>query len=157
MRAWSVARAAAARTRSAAARARREPVRSGPGSSPGRVAPRGRRSPPQDRAASALASLRWRVFQLIEPVEAHRLDDAVADHDQPGLAVPGVMMLMNGERRHIDEVPTLPFVTLRRRLPLIFELVGAVEPQVPMQVVAAALHDEQHLLPHVPVPPRPAL
>src|SRR5690348_5646780 len=93
-----------------------------------------------------------RMLQLIEPIEAHRLDDAVTDHDQPRLRIAVIVMLMNGERRDVDEVSALPLVPLRRRLPLVLELVETIESEVPVQVVAAPLEHEQDFLPHVPMP-----
>src|ERR1700692_3660178 len=87
-------------------------------------------------------SVTGRVLQLIEPVETHRLHDAVTDHDQPRFArAVGVEMLVDGEGGYIDEVAALPFIALRLSLPLIVELVEAIELEIPMQVEAAAFDD----------------
>ena len=73
-----------------------------------------------EAAADLARSISGSMLQLIEPVEAHRFDDAVADHDQPRFAV-AIEMLMDGERGNIDEVAALPFDCFGAVFPLIFE------------------------------------
>src|SRR5947209_4314808 len=58
---------------------------------------------------------------------------------------------MRGERRDIDVVALLPLEFLRYLGPFPLECVEAIEPHVPMQVIARALDDEDDLLPHMPV------
>ncbi len=89
------------------------------------------------------------AFHLVEPVEAHLLHDAIAHHDQPRLL--GGEMLVHGEGRDVDEVAALPFEALGHLRPFPLEFVGAVEGQVPVQIIAGALGHEDHLFPHVPV------
>src|SRR5215469_17611919 len=62
-----------------------------------------------------------------------------------------VEMLVDGERRHVNEIAALPGEFLRLLRPLPVESVKAVEVQVPVEVVTGALDAEQHLLPHVAV------
>src|SRR5579875_1462680 len=93
-----------------------------------------------------------RVFELIEPVEAHLAHDAVADDDEPRfLSCVGVEMLVCRERRDVDEIAALPRVFLGLGFPFPFEFVEAIEFHVPMQVVARAFGDEDHLFPHMAV------
>src|SRR5262249_42908335 len=99
-----------------------------------------------------VASEPRRILQLIEPVEPHLFDDAVADDDEACLAiVGGVEMLMDGEGRYIDEVTALPSEALRLRHPVPFKGVDALEFQIPMQIMARPFCDKDQLLPHVPV------
>src|SRR5262249_28276 len=58
-----------------------------------------------------------RGLQLVEPVVAHFLDDAVADHDQSRTGVRGGEMLVNGERRNVDEIAAFPFELLGLGIP----------------------------------------
>src|SRR5215470_16560826 len=98
-------------------------------------------------ASAGRWSISWRVLELVEPVESHFLDKAVADHDQPRLVRRvRVEMLVNCEWRHVDEVTPCPFEFPRLIAPFPFECVNAVEFQVPMQVVARTLDRKQHLL-----------
>src|SRR5688500_13824922 len=110
----------------------------------------------QSRRGETTASFRWagqrsdccpsrrkdsgskagRVLQLIEPVKAHRLGDAVADDDQPRLALVAAEMLVDGEGRDVDEVAALPLEALGLRRPVPFEGFDAIEFQVPVKVVA---------------------
>src|SRR5215467_12194302 len=63
-----------------------------------------------------------RILDLVEPVEAHFLDHAVGDHDQPRLRRRMVVeMLVDGEWRHVDEVAPFPCEFLRLVRPLPFE------------------------------------
>src|ERR1700730_3957001 len=88
------------------------------------------------RNAAVAPSKSRRILDLVEPVEAHFLDHAVGDHDQPRLRSRMVVeMLVDGERRHVDEIAALPGKFLRLRSPLPVESVEAVELQGPMQVV----------------------
>src|SRR6478609_4650503 len=91
-------------------------------------------------------------LDLVEPVEAHLLDHAVAHHDQPCLF--GREMLVVGERRDIDEVAAFPLELLGHLRPFPFERVEAVELQIPVQVVAGAFGHEDDFLPHVAMPAR---
>src|SRR5215831_13932770 len=103
-----------------------------------------------DQTRTSKSSKPRRVLDLVEPVEAHFLDHAVGDHDQPRLRRCVVVeMLVDGERRHVDEIAALPFEFFRLVRPLPVESIEAVEIQVPVQVVARALDAEQYLLPHV--------
>ena len=54
-----------------------------------------------------------RVGDLVEPVEAHLLDDAVRHHDQPAVLVVAGDVLVVGERRDVDVVAALPGIRLR--------------------------------------------
>src|SRR5215470_12001140 len=68
------------------------------------------------------------ILDLVEPVEAHFLDHAVGDYDQPRLRRRMVVeMLVDGEWRHVDEVAPLPREFLRLARPLPFEGIEAVE------------------------------
>ncbi len=89
-------------------------------------------------------------FELIEPVEAHCLDDAITNDDKAGVLAAGEM-LVNGEGRHVNEIPPLPFEAFRLSRPVPDEGVNAVKFQIPMQVVPATLDDKNNLFPHVPV------
>src|SRR4249920_528458 len=95
---------------------------------------------PLPTLSAASVSKPRRVFQLVVPVEAHVLDDAIAHHDDAGFF--GREMLMVGERRDVDIVAALPFELLRLLRPFPDELVLAVEFHVPMQVVARTFHHE---------------
>src|SRR5262245_6094435 len=75
-----------------------------------------------------------RVLQLVVPVEAHVLDDAVAHHDDAGFL--GREALVVGEGWNVNVVALLPFESFRLVRPFPDELVLAVELHVPMQVVA---------------------
>src|SRR5262245_63016757 len=123
---------------------------------PGR-APR-RRGPSSEYAwaSPTQVTLHWaglearRILHLVEPVEPHLLDDAVAHHDEARVAGRGEM-LVRGERRNVDVVAALPLELLRHIGPFPFEGIEAVEFHVPVQVVALALDHEDELLPHVPM------
>src|SRR5499427_10299907 len=125
-----------------------------------RVAPSSRNGPISGHVSwRASYPLRWplskprRPLQLIEPIKPHLLDDPVVDHDQSCLACRAfrIEMLMHRERRDVDEIPARPFELLRLDLPIPFESVDAVEFQVPVQVIAGAFGNEDHLFPHVSV------
>src|SRR6516165_7352160 len=92
-----------------------------------------------------------RGLQLVEPVVAHFLDNAVSDHDQARAGARAGEMLVNGERRNVDEIPALPFELLGFGIPVPGECIKAVEFEIPVQVVAGSLGDKHDLLPHVPV------
>src|SRR5215468_4397534 len=62
-----------------------------------------------------------------------------------------VEVLVDRERRYVDEVAPFPGEFLRLGGPLPLEGVEAIEIQVPVQVVAGALDAEQYFLPHVAV------
>ena len=55
-----------------------------------------------------IASIARRGLDLIEPVEAHLLGDAVRHHDQPAVLVIAGDVLVVGERRNVDVVAALP-------------------------------------------------
>src|SRR5205823_1281428 len=82
----------------------------------------------------SLASEPRRILHLIEPIEAHLLDDAIAHHDQP--RVLGGEVLMGRERGDINVIAALPFELARLLRPLPFEGVETVEFHVPMQIIA---------------------
>src|SRR5262249_61634271 len=60
-----------------------------------------------------------------------------------------VEVLVDRERRYVDEVAAFPGEFLRLVRPLPLEGVEAVEIQIPVQVVTGALDAEQYFLPHV--------
>src|ERR1700686_5214864 len=92
-------------------------------------------------------SMPLRILQLLEPVEAHGLDDPAVDHDEARFrARIGVEVLMAAIGRNIEEITLLPVVALGLRLPLEFHRVVDVEFDVPMQVVALALDHIYDLL-----------
>src|ERR1700674_378981 len=99
----------------------------------------------------AIASIPRGALELVEPIKAHFLDHAVADDDQPRGAVVGGEVLVNGERRNVDEIAARPSEALGLARPIPLEGVEAVEFQIPVQVVAKTFDDEQNLFPHVPV------
>src|SRR4029077_17936254 len=90
-----------------------------------------------------------RVLHLIEPVEAHRFDDAVADHDQTRFVLARAEMLMDRERRDIDEIAPRPFGFARFGFPIPLIGVDAVEFEIPVQMISRAFGDEAHLFPHM--------
>src|ERR1700722_18853014 len=57
------------------------------------------------------------IFQLLEPVKAHRLDDAAVHHDDARLAGARVEVLVGAIRGNIDEIPDRPFELLRLWFP----------------------------------------
>src|SRR5258708_2350003 len=91
----------------------------------------------------------WRVLYLIEPVEPHRLDDSVADHDQPRFVFARAEMLMDREGWDIDEISARPFGFARLGFPIPLIRIDAVEFQIPMQIVTRPFGDEDHLFPHM--------
>src|SRR4029077_8205740 len=90
-----------------------------------------------------------RVLHLIEPVEAHRFDNAVADHDQTRFVLARAEMLMDRKRRDIDEIAPRPFGFARLGFPIPLIRIDAVEFEIPMQIIAGAFGDEDHLFPHM--------
>src|SRR5579871_4153813 len=88
-------------------------------------------APPASRPVCRRGLKSRRVLHLIEPVEAHRLDDAVADDDQPRLAFAGVEVLVNREGRDVDEIAPLPFGFLGFGFPFPMIGVDAIELHVP--------------------------
>src|SRR5262249_51909016 len=109
-------------------------------------------SPSSSSRSPHIRSIPFRVFELLEPVKAHRLDDPTIDHDDARLVV-GVRIevLMDAVRRHVNEVALLPVETLGLGVPLELHHVLAVELHVPVQVVALALDNVDDLLRQVPV------
>ena len=108
-------------------------------------------------ASAAVLHLRIearRVLDLIEPVEAHLLGDAVRHHDQPAFLVIAGDVLVVGERRDVDVVAALPGIRLGLGRPFPLERFEAIPFQIPVQVVARAFDHEDDLLPHVPVDAR---
>src|SRR5450759_3273413 len=91
------------------------------------------------------------MFELIEPVVAHCFNDTIADDDQPSIDAGVGEMLVNGERRNVDEITALPFEPLWLFVPIPRKGVEAVEFQIPMQIVTGAFGDENNLLPHMPM------
>src|SRR5882672_11611406 len=88
------------------------------------------------------ASRARRVLHLIEPVESHRFDDAVADHDQARFVLARAEMLMDRERRDVDEIAPRPFGFARLGFPIPLIRIDAVEFEIPVQVVTRAFGDE---------------
>src|SRR4029079_16658762 len=58
-----------------------------------------------------------RVGDLVEPVEAHLLYDAIRHHDQSAVVVIAGDVRMVGERRNVDVVAALPGIRLGLRRP----------------------------------------
>src|SRR5690242_3864157 len=80
---------------------------------------------------SALKSRR--IVKLVEPIVTHFLHNPIADDNQPRLIVGRcVEVLMNGERRHVNEITARPFETLGLPRPVPFESVEAIVFQIPM-------------------------
>ena len=92
-----------------------------------------------------------RIFQLIEPIEPHGLDDTIADDNQPSIRLGISKMLVDGERGDVDKIAAFPFETLRLRVPIPGECIKAVEFEVPVKVIACALDNKNDFLSHMPV------
>src|SRR5688500_16900187 len=93
-------------------------------------------------ADASAGSITRRVLQLLEPVEAHGLQDPAVDDDDPCFVGRiGIEVLMGAVGGNIDEIALAPLVALRLGVPRPLEFVLAVEADVPMQIVAAPLDD----------------
>src|ERR1700690_688687 len=80
------------------------------------------------------------ILQLLEPVEAHRLDDPAVDHDEARFLVGiGIEMLVPAVGGDVDEIALLPVITLGLARPFEFHRFVHVEAHVPVQVVTLAL------------------
>src|SRR3974377_900674 len=79
-----------------------------------------------------------RIFQLIEPITAHGLDDTIADYNQPSIHLGISEMLVDRERGDVDKIATFPLETLRLRVPIPGECIKTVEFKIPVQVIACA-------------------
>ena len=89
------------------------------------------------------------MFELIEPIVTHRFNDTIADHDEPGIGAGVGKVLVNGERRNVDEIAALPLEPLWFFVPIPGKGIDAVEFQVSMQIVTGAFGNENNLLPHM--------
>jgi hypothetical protein len=92
-----------------------------------------------------------RMFELIEPIITHRFNDTIANYDEPGIGTGVGKVLVNGERRNVDEIAALPFEPLWFFVPIPGKGIDAVKFQVPMQIVTGAFSNENNLLPHMPM------
>src|SRR5215813_2072268 len=76
-----------------------------------------------------------RTLDLVEPIEAHVFDDAIAHHDDAAFLAGIGDVLVQRERRDVDIVAARPFEFLRRLGPLPFERFEAVPLEIPVQIV----------------------
>src|ERR1700722_13240074 len=92
-----------------------------------------RAGPDQTARSYRSASESRRIVKLVEPIVAHFLHNPIADDNQPRL-IGGrcIEVLMNGERRHVDEITARPFETFGLARPVPFEGVEAIVFQIPM-------------------------
>src|SRR3974377_48220 len=68
------------------------------------------------RGMHSSSSKSGRIFQLIEPIEPHSLNDTVADDNQPSIRLGISKMLVDGERGDVDKIAAFPFETLGLRV-----------------------------------------
>src|SRR6266567_9377392 len=81
------------------------------------------------QSPGAAASITFGVFDLIEPVETHRLHDAAVDHDDARFVFRiAIEVLMRAIGRDVDEIALAPFEALGLLFPAELHPVIAIKP-----------------------------